>query len=588
MLEELSVQNYALIDKVALSFEKGLNILTGETGAGKSIIVGAIGFLLGSKAGAEIVRSGADEASVSATMHIEAGNTPIRDWLAARGIETEDERILVRRTVKTSGRGAIYLQNTPLSRTELDECMALLFDIHGQHEHEGLLRRETHRKYLDRFAGIENETLDFNRVFLELSAKRKSMEEGRLSGRQRAERGEMLRFAVDEINAAQPLSGESEKLEIEAARLASIEKLNNLTREAAAALYDDEASVLHSGRKIRSLLDNAAGIDRSIEVLAKRAAALFYEAEDMAGELRSYIGKLSFDDGRLDELEERLTLLGKLRKKYAGKAAGAAQQSNTAQSEINFGASSEDAILAYRNQALAELEGLGSIEENREQLAAEITALEKDIGRRAAALSAKRAAAGKRLAVEICGILQSLGMKAARFSVRLADKNSGAGGLTLGPWGKDEVEFLFSANAGEAERELARIASGGELSRVMLAIKTVLAAGDNVETLVFDEIDTGIGGEVALSIGEYLAKIGKHCQILCITHLASIAVRADHHLKVEKRTENERTLTSVSALLPAQRRLEIARMLAGDTGQKALAHADELLARYGATRPYPR
>jgi DNA repair protein RecN (Recombination protein N) len=295
---------------------------------------------------------------------------------------------------------------------------------------------------------------------------------------------------------------------------------------------------------------------------------LYYETEDLSQELRAYRDGLSYDPRRLEEVEERLALLYRLKKKYGP---------------------SEEAVLAYRAQAEAEIETLSNAEENREKLSAEIAALERDIASRAAAISAKRAAAALKLGERISAILAKLGMPNARFSVSVAPKepaaaSPGKGRLVCGPWGADEVEFLISANAGEPLKDLSRIASGGELSRIMLAIKTVLAGADTLETLVFDEIDTGIGGEVALAVGDYLAKMGELKQIFCVTHLASIAVRADNHLKVEKKTSAGRTLTTVEVLRAGERREEIARMLAGGSGAAALAHADELLAKYGKGR----
>jgi DNA repair protein RecN (Recombination protein N) len=322
---------------------------------------------------------------------------------------------------------------------------------------------------------------------------------------------------------------------------------------------------------------------------------LYYEAEDLSGEFRSYRDALVYDPQRLEEVEERLALLFRLRKKYAPGAGSP---------------DAEEAVLAYRDQAAAEIEALSGAGESREKLKGEIGALERDLASRAAVISGKRREGARHLGERITGVLARLGMPKARFSIAVRPKGPGAGegrpapaSLVLGPWGADEVEFMISANAGEPERELARIASGGELSRVMLAVKTVLsnAAGGgegdaSPETLVFDEIDTGIGGEVALAVGEYLAQIGERKQIFCVTHLASIAVRADNHLMVEKRgrpgagpagkgAEGEgRTVTGVSVLGAEERRREIARMLAGGVDAAALAHADGLLAQYGPLR----
>ncbi|MDR0710283.1 MAG: DNA repair protein RecN [Spirochaetaceae bacterium] len=584
MLEELTVRNYALIDSLTISFQDGLTILTGETGAGKSIMVGALSFLLGAKADPAVIRTGAEEAGVSALLSLRKDNAEALGWLSGRDIETDDGELVIRRSVKSTGRGAAYIQNVPVTRADLEEFMALLFDIHGQHAHESLLRKENHRRYLDRFAGLGDEAGEFNRLFLSLAEKKKAYEISVSSEHDRETRLEILNYAVEEINQAKLKSGESRELEAEAARLGDFEKLAGFVNTCAETLFDGEFSVVSLARRAKNALDNAASIDADLAAARKRLEDLFYEAEDLSGEFRSYRDGLHNDPARLEEVEERLNLIYRLKKKYAaGKAAGKAGASSGEAFQ------DEDAILAYREQAEAEIEALSGAGENREKLKAEIAALEKDITGRAASLSAKRAEAAEKLAPRIGAIIAKLGMPNARFQVSVAAKNrTGEGPRVIGQWGADEVEFLISANKGEPLKDLARIASGGELSRVMLAIKTALVDSaalspgqDSLETLIFDEIDTGIGGEVALSVGEYLAKIGTIKQIFCVTHLASIAVRADNHLKVEKHVEAGRTLTTVSPLAGKARREEIARMLAGDSaGSAALAHADELLVKY--------
>jgi len=574
MLEELSIRNYALVDNLSLSFESGLNILTGETGAGKSIIVGSLSFLLGGKADADVIRTGCDEAGVSAVIRVAAANADTRNWLADRDIAIEDNSIVVRRNLKASGRSSIYVQNVPLARSDLAELMGMLFDLHGQHDHESLLRKDTHRRCLDRFAGIEGDAAAFNGLFTTLTEKKKALEFSRDSERNREDRIELLTYAVDEITKAALKTGESRELEAEAQRLASFEKLSREAESAAAFLFDGEASVLSLARKARSSLEAASSMDESLAALCKRMDDLFFEAEDLSGELRGYRDGLFYEPGRLEEVEDRLGLIFRLKKKYA--------RTETAE-ETGREISDEEAILAYKTKAEQEIEALSQSEENREKLAAEIAALEKTLVAKAAGLSAKRGEASQKLGTQINAILQRLGMPKARFAVNVASKGKGPGGnLICGPWGADDVEFLISANPGEPLKELARIASGGELSRVMLAIKTVLAESDAIETLVFDEIDTGIGGEVALAVGEYLKKIGAFKQIFCITHLASIAVRADNHIRVEKKDAAGRTQTTARLLSGKGRQEEIARMLAGDSaGAAALAHADDLLSKYG-------
>ncbi|MDR2663332.1 MAG: DNA repair protein RecN [Treponema sp.] len=590
MLEELSIRNYALIDNLSIAFENGLNILTGETGAGKSIIVGSLSFLLGSKADAEVIRTGSEEAGVSALISIAEDNADVYNWLASRDIAAEDGTILVRRNIKRSGRSSIYVQNVSLTRGDLEELMGKLFDLHGQHDHESLLRRDTHRRCLDRFAGIEEEVAAFNGLFTALAEKKKAFDLSLDSERNREERIELLSYAVDEITKAAPRTGESRELEAEAQRLASFEKLSREAENAAALLFDGEMSVLSLARKARSSLEAAASMDESLTGASKRMEDLYYEAEDLAEELRNYRDGLSYDPGRLEEVEDRLGLLFRLKKKYGGRASGAGLAGGgltsdglSGQDEGTGARSDEEGILAYKALAEQEIQALSQSEENREKLKAEIASLEKSIAAKAAEISLRRNEAALRLGERINGILQRLGMPKARFAVNAVSKGRGPGGnLICGPWGADDVEFLISANPGEPLKELARIASGGELSRVMLAVKTALARSDTIETLVFDEIDTGIGGEVALAVGEYLEKIGAIKQIFCITHLASIAVRADNHIRVEKKDAAGRTQTAVRPLSGKGRREEIARMLAGDSaGTAALAHADDLLSKYG-------
>jgi len=587
MIEELSVRNFALIDSLTLPLEDGFTVLTGETGAGKSIIVGSLSFLLGGKADSDVIRSGSDEASVSAIVSVNGKSRDALEWLRQRDIETDDSRVVVRRSVKSSGRNSIYIQNVPVMRNDLAEFMGLLFDLHGQHSHESLLRKETHRVYLDGFSGLEDEVLAFNRVFTALAEKRKSLEALNRSEEDRERRLELLAFGVEEITKAAPKNGEIKELEAETQRLGDFEKLSLHVNTAASALFDDETSLLSLTRRLRAALESAVSIDNSLSPVLKRLEDLYYEAEDLAAEFRDYRGRLSYDPARLEEAEERLSLLYKLKKKYKP-----GRQPESGDRPL----SDEEGILAYKAEAVAEIENLSGAAENREKLKAEISRLEKDLAVRASKLSEKRKKGAGRLSAGITEILSKLGMPNAVFSTQVRQKPGT--GLVCGPWGADDVEFLISANTGEPAKELARIASGGELSRVMLAIKTILCATDagadqgSAETLVFDEIDTGIGGEVALSVGEYLSRIGKGKQIFCVTHLATIAVRADNHLLVQKRViagvadgrEVERTVTSVSLLENRERRQEIARMLAGDSGSAALAHADELLKKYGVVQ----
>ena len=571
MLEELSIRNYALIDSITLSFRRGFNVLTGETGAGKSIIVGSLSFLMGAKAETDVIRSGCDEAAVSAIISLSKNNADANEWLKTRDIECEEDTVIVRRNIKTSGRGSAFIQNVPVTQKDLIEFTGLLFDLHGQHNHESLLRKESHRRYLDNFAGIESEVKEFSALFIELTDKRKTMEASLKSEREREERLDILNYAVDEIEKAAVRAGEIRELENEAQKLSDFEKLAGFIGTVAGSFTDGEQSALSLTRRAKNALDSAASVDSSLGEINRRFENLYYEAEDIASEFRSYKESLAFDPQRLEEVNERLAFLNKLKKKYA---------------KDSLAGNEEEAILLYKTNAQAEIEALSSAEENRGKLKEAIGVLEKTIVSKAQGLREKRAAASVKLSQLITEILRNLGMPNANFKASVVPKQN-EGQTTFGPYGSEEIEFLISANTGEPLKDLAKIASGGELSRVMLAIKTALLSdtireeSEGAETLIFDEIDAGIGGEVALKVGEYLVKIGKFKQIFCVTHLASIAVRADNHFKVEKRTEGGRTYTGIGPLSADGRRKEIARMLAGDAGTAAIAHADDLIKKYG-------
>jgi len=561
MLEELVIKDYALIDQLSVDFVNGLTILTGETGAGKSIIVGALSFVLGGKADIGVIRSGCDEASVSAWVRVDSVNVEAYAWLAGKEIRYDDSRILLRRNIKSTGRGNTSIQGTIVTRIELAEFTSFLFDLHGQHEHQLLLKTESHRKYLDRFAGIEAEVLGFTDLFIRLSAQHRLLESLKAAEKGKDERMELLRFSMEEIDSAEIVIGEINALEIEAKKLADHEKLALLVASASSLMFEDEVSAVALLRKVKSQLDASALVDPALQTHAARVSDLFYEAEDSADQVRLYRDSLSYDPDRLEQIEERLNHLYKLKKKYG---------------------SDEAAILLYRENAQKEYDDLLKSEESCEALELEITRQERDLATKATSLSSRRTSAAAILGLKITEILRTLGMPKSQFSVNVRQKGDGGGGRVCSPYGIDDIEFMIAPNLGEPQRELSRIVSGGELSRVMLAIKTILAKADTVETLVFDEIDTGIGGEVALAVGSHLEGLGKVKQIFCITHLASIAIRADNHLKVEKLIADERTTTKVVLLTNDGRREEIARMLAGDSaGMAALAHADELLGKYG-------
>ena len=565
MLEELTVRDFALIERLSVSFSGGLTILTGETGAGKSLLVGAIGFLLGAKADTGVIRTGAEETLVTGVLDV-SRNAEAQEWLRSRGLEPEEGRVLVRRGIKSNGRGSAYIQNQSALRADLAELTSLLVDLHGQHEHQSLLLPENHRKLLDRYAKIEDEVLAFGESFAALSAEKRAYESALASETERGREIEFLRFAVEEIARAKLRAGEEAELEAEERLLSQHEKLFAAVEGAHEALAGGAAGgegegALASLRRLRTGVETAAAIDAGLSDLARRSDDAFYELEDIADSLRHYAGALSFRPERLEEVEGRLAEIQKLKKKYGG---------------------SVEEVLARLDEDQGRLARLETWEEDKGEIEQRIAAMEAEVLAGALALSDRRKAAASGLQTKIEAIVRTLGMPSARFFARVGRKDTEGGKPVVGPYGVDDVEFLIAPNPGENAKPLARIASGGELSRVALAAKTVLAGTDSVDCLIFDEVDAGIGGEVAVAVGEHLKELGKARQVLCITHLASIAVRADNHYRVEKDVSSGRTSTRLSRMDGRVRAEEIARMLAGDPREEAsIAHATELLRKYG-------
>ncbi len=567
MLEELHVHNYAIIDKLDVRFTEGLNILSGETGAGKSILIGALGLLLGDKTDTSIIRSGAEETAVSGIVGVRE-NREAAEWLASKGIEPEDGTVIVRRVLKNTGRGAVYIQSTPVTRTDLAEFSSLMFDVHGQHEHQSLLDLENHRMLVDRSGGTEELARRFHGQFITLSSLRERLSKLVSDERERLRRMDILDFAVKEITALALTPGEEEELEKELGILAHHEKLSTLLEEAHSTTAESAGGALASLRRARHAMDEILGIDPGLSKITHQLEDAFYEIEDFAENVRQYREKAEFDPRRLEEVQERLAAIRALEKKYGDTI---------------------ELVLEFRRTGEQELAGMENWEEEKKNLEAEIAKTESLLVAMAQELSQKRRAAAAALQKRIEEELKELGMPKVSFRVLVKDAQKQDGTPVVTPWGRDAIEFVISPNLGEPFKRLRSIASGGELSRVMLAIKSILAENDHMSTLIFDEVDVGIGGEVALSVGERLHALSRHKQVLCITHLATIAVRADNHLRIEKATNSGRTVTRVERVTGAARREEIARMLAGDRkGDLSLQHARELLEKYGSEKENAR
>jgi len=573
MLEDLSIKDFALIESDYLEFNKGFTVLSGETGAGKSILIGALSFLLGGKADVHQIRTGATEASVTGTFYLPPEENLLanpeeplsaRQWLEVHGINIENDRVILRRYIRDTGKSGAWIDNVPVTRADLAQFSSFLVDIHGQHEHQSLMKVSEHRKFLDARAGIENEVANFTKMYALLVEKRKQLQEYCATEGELERKIEMLQFAVQEISQAQLKKDEDVLLEEEENRLSSFEKIYSDVEAINNLFTESDNAILGSLKKLRRESTHVAELDKTLASLASRVESSFYELSDICDEFQTYAQNLVFDPNRLQEIQERLSLIYNLKKKYATSV-------NAPLSEV----------LVYLNNAQKFLDENSTENNLKAKLTSEISALEKQVLQKALAISAKRKEISKQLSAEVEKILAELGMASTRFSVNIQEKSGSDIEQKCGPYGIDNIEFLISANPGSPLLPLAKIASGGELSRVMLALKTIFARHDTVETLIFDEIDTGIGGEVAVAVGRHLKNLAQNRQIFCITHLASIAVYADNQIKIEKTISGQITASNVYQIEGEQRVSEIARMLSGDSdNEQSLEHARTMLKKF--------
>jgi DNA repair protein RecN (Recombination protein N) len=550
MLKELQIRNFALIDELELGFEPGLNVITGETGAGKTILMAALELAVGGKASAEVIRTGEDEATIEAVF--EVGGEAARARLTDAGFEAKGHELLVRRALARSGRNRIHLNGTLATLAVLESIGDSLIRVYGQDEHHTLRQSETHLGLLDAFADHGDLLEAMRKRFAahhELTERLQRVLAGKETARARAE---MLRFQLKEIGDAALTPGEEKELRQERQVLGAAEKLAEAARFGEHALYAGESAAASTVRKLSARLAELMDTDPRLGEIAKLVDEAYTLVEEAGWRLREYAEKLVFDPERLEEVDNRLVEITKLKRKYGD---------------------SIDAILALREAGIRELADLDLGEEGMAALEAEAAAAAKAARDAAMALSKSRRAAAKRLEGRVRGELGELGMKDARFEVGFADET------TLSRNGCDTVEFYFSANAGEEPRALARIASGGELSRIMLALKSLALEDADAPTVIFDEVDAGIGGAVAEVVGRKLEALARRRQVLCITHLPQIAAFADHHFAVEKATERGRTRSTARRLGAEERREEIARMLGGvKVTAEAKKHAEQLLA----------
>jgi DNA repair protein RecN (Recombination protein N) len=549
MLRTLRVAKFALIDELELEFEAGLNVVTGETGAGKSILMAALELAVGGKAETHVVRTGEDEAAIEALFAI--ASPPTRDALAAAGIDSPENELLVRRVVSRSGRNRLHLNGSVATVGLLDGIGERLLRVYGQHEHHTLRQAETHLGLLDGFAddgALLARMRERHAAFHDLDARIRRLTEGKEVARARAE---LLRFQAREIAEASLRLGEDEELQSQRRILGAAEKLSEGAHFGEEVLYAGEHAAAGAIKKVANRLRDLVPIDARLEEITKLADDAAALAEEAGWRLREYAESVTVDPDRLETIEQRLVLIDKLRRKYGG---------------------SVEAILAHQAQAERELADLDLGAEGLEKLETERAAAEKSARAAAAELAKARRAAAARMETRLARELGELGMKDARFEVRFEERE-------LSAEGTDAVEFFFSANPGEEARPLRRVASGGELSRIMLALKSVALDEAEAPTVIFDEVDAGIGGAVAEVVGRKLASIARERQVLCITHLPQIAAFADHHFVVSKQTAKGRTRSETRRLREGERADEVARMLGGvDVSAEARRHAEKLLA----------
>lgn len=556
MLRELSIKNVAVIDTLTVPFVPGLNVLTGETGAGKSILIDALQLVLGARSSEDLLRSGTDEAVVEAALDPPADPACLA-VLEAEGIAVEPgEFFILRRHVFRDGKSKAYVGGRLTSAATLRALAECLVDIHGQHPGQPLLDPRRHREFVDAYAGVLADAGVYRERFAAWQGLQRERAALLAAERERGRRTELLEFQRRELEGAQLEAGEEEALAAERTILANHERLFSTVEQAYVELEESEGAVLMRLGPLATRLRDASGIDTRLrEILEALETAMVHLGEAARG-LRDYRGRIEFDPQRLEQIEARLHEIGKLRRKYGG--GGVAD------------------LLAHLAGVRRDLEALGQSEARLQDVERALRTSVSDLLRRATELSAARTRAAQTLQAAVLAELGELGMAKAAFEVRVAAGPSDE--AALGPHGLDAVEFLISPNPGEAVKPLHKIASGGELSRVMLAIRTILADADRTPTVIFDEVDAGIGGSMGEVVGRKLSAASRRHQVLCVTHLPQIACFGDQHLLVQKRSLADRTETTVRVLTPEDRPREVARMLGGSSrSATALDHANELL-----------
>jgi len=565
MLKELSIRNFAIIDDLQIRFSAGLTILSGETGAGKSIILNAVNLLLGSRASADLVRTGAESAELEALFEIN-GSGRVAEIMAEHGYAPSDG-LLIRRIISRSDTNRVYINDRMATIQLLNTITENLASISGQHVHQLLLKEEQHLLILDQFGGLMPLRAEVSTCFHRLIPLLEKLEKLKTLKKRQVEHKELLEFQQKEIAAADPAQGEDEALEQERARLKNAEELYQVVFNSIETLYSAPGSVIEKLVDVKKDLEKISQIDQQLKSKAANLSETAYQVEDLIEGLRSYLNSIQMDEKQLEAVEERLDTLNKLKRKYGG---------------------SIEAVLERLESIEKDLSRVENITESIRDTESQIGALHSQLKDRALILSRKRKKSAESFAKKVITQLATLMLSKTEFQVSLhsppADESTNPYLATkncmITDTGIDRATFLIAPNIGESLKPLASIASGGELSRVVLALKALLAKTDSVETVVFDEVDAGIGGGVAEVVGKKLADLANHHQVICITHLPQIAKFGNHHYRISKHVSQGRTRTSIRLLDDEDRHKEIARMLGGEKiTQATLEHAREMLKR---------
>jgi len=549
MLKSFEVKDYALIEHISVEFGSGLNIITGETGAGKSILIDAMSLLLGERASTEVVRKGAEKSFVEGIFNVK-GNKKVKSLLEENDIDFNDE-LIIRREISLKGSNRCFINDTPVNLNLVKDIGNLLVDLHGQHEHQSLLRTETHIDYLDEFGDYQDILQQYKKVYSELLNKENELKELREKESSIKEKKDFYSFQIKEIDTISPQEDEEDKLIEELKILENSEKLAELTSEVYQLIYESDNSIQISLSKVRTLLQKLSDIDKSFSDALSESESALANIEDLSNFVRSYNAKINLDSEEVEEKRQRLGAINLLKKKYGG---------------------SVKSIIDYRKKIGEEFELAENFSGKINELSRNIFELRKSAGSLAKSLSKQRGQAAKLVKKGIEETLKELGIQEPQFKTQIineqTEKDSGV--FLDGKYfratskGIDEVEFFISTNPGEDLKPLSKVASGGEVSRIMLSLKSTLAKNDKLPLLIFDEIDVGVSGRIAQKVGKALKNLSEYHQVISITHLPQIASYADHHFSIEKVTQNDRVVSSIKKLPESERITEIARLLSGE------------------------